>query len=54
MKTQIVTEDPNDQMKDTSFEDFNKQHSDTVFVKNDGFFIEKKEMFLIMGGTLPA
>lgn len=54
MKQKIVTDSKSHSMKDVSFEDFEKDNSDVVFLKNDGSVVEKQDMFTQMGGTLPA
>lgn len=54
MKQKIVTDAKSHTMKDVSFEDFEKDNSGVVFVKTDGSVIEKEQMFLNMGGTLPT
>lgn len=43
-----------DCMKDVSFEDFESDNSNIVFLKRDGSIVDKSQMFLDMGGTLPT
>ena len=53
MKQKMVTDSQDDRMKDVSFEDFEEDNNNIIFLKTDGTIVEKEQMFLNMGGTLP-
>ncbi len=54
MKQKIVTGSKSHSMKDDSFEDFEKDNRNVIFLKKDGTVVEKEDMFTQMGGALPG